>query len=219
MVLLLPPAPAARVLAGRVLATFSFWSAAARRRIWVRAPPGGGGGEDEEARLMDAPEAAPAGVGEDARGEDCRSAVSKCQGRAKHETRAQKVMDEHADAQSGTEEAKRRGSAAGREGAHRCRRSPGAAAQWTDVQPMPDQYQSSRGRCIACRCPLIVPLCVSLRLAASRWLLEARAHCSRPDDAAVERRRKTYHCSDVIGVAWRDVVEQTRLIEDEAVVM
>lgn len=75
IVLLLPPAPAARVLVGRVLATFSFWSAAARRRICVRAPPGGGGGEAEEARLMLAPEAAPAGVGDEARGEDYRDSV------------------------------------------------------------------------------------------------------------------------------------------------
>jgi hypothetical protein len=43
MVLLEPPAPAERVLLGRALAILSFWSAAARRRIAVRAPPGGGG--------------------------------------------------------------------------------------------------------------------------------------------------------------------------------
>lgn len=68
MVLLLPPAPAARVLFGLALATFSFWSAAARRRMTARAPPGGGG---ESGR---APVAAPlAGgelTGEVGRGED-----------------------------------------------------------------------------------------------------------------------------------------------------
>jgi hypothetical protein len=69
MVLLEPPAPAARVLFGRALAIFSFWSAAARRRIAVRAPPGGGG---EEGRALE-PVAWPAAVGEEgdaARGED-----------------------------------------------------------------------------------------------------------------------------------------------------
>lgn len=68
---LLPPAPAARVLLGRAFAIFSFWSAAARRRIWVRAPPGGGG---EEGRPVLAPEAVagaePGAAGEEARGED-----------------------------------------------------------------------------------------------------------------------------------------------------
>lgn len=43
IVLLEPPAPAALVLVGRALAIFSFWSAAARRRITVRGPPGGVG--------------------------------------------------------------------------------------------------------------------------------------------------------------------------------
>jgi len=43
MVLLLPPAPAALVLLGRAVASFSFWSAAALRRMAVRAPPGGAG--------------------------------------------------------------------------------------------------------------------------------------------------------------------------------
>jgi hypothetical protein len=51
MVLLLPPAPAARVLFGRADAVFSARSAAALRRITVAAPPGGFG---------DAPVAAPA---------------------------------------------------------------------------------------------------------------------------------------------------------------
>ena len=70
--LLEPPAPAARVLLGRALAILSFWSAAARRRIAVRAPPGGGGeeGRAPEALAAGAVPAAPAG-GEAARGEDC----------------------------------------------------------------------------------------------------------------------------------------------------
>ena len=68
IVLLLPPAPAARVLLGRALATFSFWSAAARRRICERAPPGGVG---DDGRPMEAPEAAPGVLtGEEARGDD-----------------------------------------------------------------------------------------------------------------------------------------------------
>lgn len=67
MVLLEPPAPADLVLEGRALAIFSFWSAAARRRMAVRAPPGGVG---EEARPMLAPLAAPALAGEEGRGED-----------------------------------------------------------------------------------------------------------------------------------------------------
>lgn len=68
MVLLEPPAPAARVLLGRALAIFSFWSAAARRRIAVRGPPGI---EGDEGRLMLAPLAAtPPLSGEEGRGED-----------------------------------------------------------------------------------------------------------------------------------------------------
>ena len=68
MVLLLPPAPAALVLLGLTLAIFSFWSAAARRRMAVRGPPGGVG--DEGRATL--PVAAPTGVptGEEARGED-----------------------------------------------------------------------------------------------------------------------------------------------------
>lgn len=66
--LLLPPAPAARVLLGRALAIFSFWSAAARRRIWVLAPPGGAGDEGR----TEAPEAAAPGAGDEGRGEDCQ---------------------------------------------------------------------------------------------------------------------------------------------------
>ena len=45
MVLLLPPAPAARVLVGRALATLSALSAAAFLRIAVLGPPGGVGDE------------------------------------------------------------------------------------------------------------------------------------------------------------------------------
>lgn len=73
MVLLLPPAPAARVLFGLALATFSFWSAAARRRMTARAPPGGGG-ESGRAPVAVAPPAVAGGefTGEVARGEDCR---------------------------------------------------------------------------------------------------------------------------------------------------
>ncbi len=70
--LLEPPAPAARVLLGRALATFSFWSAAARRRMAVRAPPGGVG---DEGRAVDAPAVA-AASGEEARGEDYRESRS-----------------------------------------------------------------------------------------------------------------------------------------------
>lgn len=69
MVLLEPPAPADRVLVGRTLAIFSFWSAAARRRMAVRGPPGGVG---DEGRPGAAPVAAPAGMGDEGRGEDCR---------------------------------------------------------------------------------------------------------------------------------------------------
>ncbi|KAM4058062.1 hypothetical protein HRG_014499 [Hirsutella rhossiliensis] len=68
MVLLEPPAPAALVLVGRALAIFSFWSAAARRRIAVRAPPGGVG---DEGRPPLTPLAiAGEFVGESERGED-----------------------------------------------------------------------------------------------------------------------------------------------------
>lgn len=67
MVLVDPPAPADRVLDGRALAIFSFWSAAARRRIAVRGPPGGVG---DEGRPTLAPLAAPALVGDEGRGDD-----------------------------------------------------------------------------------------------------------------------------------------------------
>ena len=65
--LLLPPAPALRVLVGLAFAIFSFWSAAARLRITVLGPPGGAG---DEGRML-AP--VPAPVGEEARGEDYNS--------------------------------------------------------------------------------------------------------------------------------------------------
>lgn len=70
MVLVEPPAPAARVLLGRALAIFSFWSAAARRRIAVRGPPGGVG---EPGRPVLAPLETPGALptGEEGRGEDC----------------------------------------------------------------------------------------------------------------------------------------------------
>lgn len=58
------------MLDGLVLATLSFWSAAARRRIAVFGPPGGVG---EEGRAEDEPMGVPAGVeiGEEGLGEDC----------------------------------------------------------------------------------------------------------------------------------------------------
>jgi hypothetical protein len=73
IVLLLPPAPAALVLLGLALASLSFWSAAARRRIAVLGPPGGVG---EEGR----PEGVEAGelTGEEGRGEDCFLFISCC---------------------------------------------------------------------------------------------------------------------------------------------
>lgn len=67
IVLLLPPAPAARVLFGLALAIFSFWSAAARLRMTARAPPGGGG---ESGRAVLAPVAGGELTGEEGRGED-----------------------------------------------------------------------------------------------------------------------------------------------------
>lgn len=69
MVLLEPPAPAARVLLGLALATFSFWSAAARRRMTARAPPGGGGESGREAPVA-VPLAGGEFNGEAARGDD-----------------------------------------------------------------------------------------------------------------------------------------------------
>ena len=66
IVLELPPAPAALVELGLALATLSFWSAAARRRIAVFGPPGGVG-DDGRPLLMAAGEL----MGEEGRGEDC----------------------------------------------------------------------------------------------------------------------------------------------------
>ena len=54
MVELLPPAPAARVLEGRALATLSARSAAARRRMAVAGPPGGLGEAGRELVLPEA---------------------------------------------------------------------------------------------------------------------------------------------------------------------
>ena len=69
IVLLLPPAPAARVLEGRWFATLSARSAAAFLRIAVRGPPGGTG---EEGRAVEVPVEGDAGppAGEDWRGDD-----------------------------------------------------------------------------------------------------------------------------------------------------
>ena len=70
MVLLLPPAPAALVDAGRAFATRSFWSAAARLRMAVLGPPGGVG---LDGRPLAAP--TPGLTGDDALGEDLNSLV------------------------------------------------------------------------------------------------------------------------------------------------
>ena len=74
MVLLLPPAPAARVLAGRALAVRSARSAAAFRRIAVFGPPGGVG--DEGRAVVDPTEGEL--MGELERGDDCQWDVSNC---------------------------------------------------------------------------------------------------------------------------------------------
>ena len=66
MVLLLPPAPAARVLEGRAFAALSALSAAALRRIAVFGPPGGVG-EDGRA-VVEATEGEPP-AGDEARGD------------------------------------------------------------------------------------------------------------------------------------------------------
>lgn len=95
MVLLLPPAPAARVLLGLALAAFSLISAAARRRMTARAPPGGTGVDgpvDEGDRpvalpTLGLPASPPDGGGESARGED----YDICQYLWKHETRIDDV--------------------------------------------------------------------------------------------------------------------------------
>ena len=73
MVLELPPAPAARVLVGRALATLSCRSAAARLRIIVFGPPGGFG---EVGRT---PVLVPGEVGELGGGEDYMMARSQYQ--------------------------------------------------------------------------------------------------------------------------------------------
>lgn len=69
IVLLLPPAPAALVLVGRMFATLSARSAAALRRMAVAGPPGGLG---EVWRAEDEPVLGEAALtGEDGRGDDC----------------------------------------------------------------------------------------------------------------------------------------------------
>ena len=70
IVLLLPPAPAARVLDGRWFAAFSARSAAAFLRIAVRGPPGAAG---DEGRAVVEPVEGELGPfpGDDGRGEDC----------------------------------------------------------------------------------------------------------------------------------------------------
>lgn len=70
--LLLPPAPAARVLLGLALAILSFWSAAARLRIAVFGPPGGVG----EDGLADDTAWPGALAGDEARGEDYPATIS-----------------------------------------------------------------------------------------------------------------------------------------------
>ena len=67
MVLLLPPAPAARVLVGLALATLSARSAAAFLRIAVFGPPGGVG---DEGRAVLEPTDCGGLIGELGRGED-----------------------------------------------------------------------------------------------------------------------------------------------------
>jgi hypothetical protein len=66
IVLLLPPAPAARVLDGRAFATLSALSAAAFRLIAVAGPPGGLG---EDGRAVVDPVEGEL-TGEEGRGED-----------------------------------------------------------------------------------------------------------------------------------------------------
>ena len=73
IVLLLPPAPAPRVLVGRTLAALSARSAAAFLRIAVFAPPGGVG---EDCRAVVDPADACELIGELVWGEDCRRIVS-----------------------------------------------------------------------------------------------------------------------------------------------
>ena len=66
MVLLLPPAPAARVLVGRALATRSALSAAAFLRMAVFGPPGGVG---DKGRAVVEPTDGELFTGEPARGD------------------------------------------------------------------------------------------------------------------------------------------------------
>lgn len=68
MVLLLPPAPAARVLLGRALAALSARSAAAFLLMATAGPPGGLG---DEGRAVVEPVAGGELTGELERGEDC----------------------------------------------------------------------------------------------------------------------------------------------------
>lgn len=77
MVLELPPAPAALVLLGRWLETFSARSAAAFLRMTVAGPPGGLG---DAGRAVVEPDAALL-TGEVGRGADCREHVSYCRWR------------------------------------------------------------------------------------------------------------------------------------------
>lgn len=67
MVLLLPPAPAALVLAGLAFATLSALSAAALRRSIVFTPPGG---EDARAVVLPGPGAGEAATGGEGVGDD-----------------------------------------------------------------------------------------------------------------------------------------------------
>lgn len=67
IVLLLPPAPADRVLPGRALATLSARSAAAFLRIAVLGPPGGVG---DDGVAVEAPVEGDGLPGEDSRGDD-----------------------------------------------------------------------------------------------------------------------------------------------------
>ena len=73
--LLLPPAPAALVLAGRVLATLSARSAAAFLLIAVAGPPGGFG---EAGRAVDEPVDGGELTGEDGRGEGYEAGQLMC---------------------------------------------------------------------------------------------------------------------------------------------
>ena len=68
IVLLLPPAPAALVLAGRAFATLSARSAAAFRRMAVAGPPGA---LSEDGRAVDEPVVGGELTGEEGRGADC----------------------------------------------------------------------------------------------------------------------------------------------------